>query len=482
MNKILSISFFFIFWLQANVAQEFYQLFEPNDVYLFTDEQGYAHTIRWDSVYIGDATDFFFNYRTFRQLESGQFTDQGISWMGYGIRRFFGGEFSYILIENNEEIQIMIGGETGDEFVMYYYPNGDMINGKIIQIQEEEFLGISDTVKTIEIVKTDSNGNTLSYAYNGFLVKISKHHGLIRGLNFGDFPDGDMQIFSLAGMEKEGLGQQNLRFTEAFSMSPGDKIHVHGHSNFFQNSFDGMYIYDVLEKNFNEDKSQVSLTLKRCAYEIEVVNEEVSERSFNDTTILAYFISLPEEETCFHFPEEYPDIPFGDDPRTYDWQYISDEFNQRRVKGYRELYSQADDEWIQYIDYLCWDYYIEGVGQFYYYEGPGGASYCEPVYYKIGNEEWGEPYDCNDLLATEEIDDGAYWIYPNPFTNKIHIESVEEPVVLISLYDLSGKLIYKNMETRHQEDIDLSHLKSGAYFYIITDRRGTFSGKLIKLD
>lgn len=481
MRIFLLIFILLFFGLSANRAQVMYQLFDPYETYLYEDEQGFMHTVKWDSVYIGDATDYFFNYRTFQHQNGDYYTDQGISWMGYGIRRVYGDLNNYVLLEDEEEMIIMIGGMLGEEFPMYIYPNGNQIRGEITKIQEESFLGVTDSVKTIEIVKKDINGDEIQYDYNGFLIKVSKSHGMIQGFNFGAFPDGVMEEYTLVGAEKAGLGAGNLSFTDVFSMVPGDEIHVYEYLNSIQKSFEGMYIYDVLEKTFNMDENQVTLVVERCAHEIEVINPEQIEQSYTDTISLEYAVFSGTGEPCFRFPSAYPDIPFGSDPRTYSRQYYSTGIEGRLIKSYGELFNPADDLWLQYLDYYCPDYYIEGLGQYYYSLGLGGESYSEPVYFKQGGLEWGTPYDCNDWLSVQENNGYGIHVYPNPFTDKITVQT-DIIKTKFSLYNASGQPVIENLSGQELKNIDVSHLSTGIYFYCITSGMQTVSGKLIKLE
>ncbi len=76
--------------------------------------------------------------------------------------------------------------------------------------------------------------------------------------------------------------------------------------------------------------------------------------------------------------------------------------------------------------------------------------------------------------------------YPNPFNpvTKIHFEIPVESNVLLSIYDLSGKLVKTLISNNmHQGgfDIDLnaSDLSSGVYFYTLTTNAGTLTRKMI---
>lgn len=67
-------------------------------------------------------------------------------------------------------------------------------------------------------------------------------------------------------------------------------------------------------------------------------------------------------------------------------------------------------------------------------------------------------------------------IYPNPASDKLHIESVQPPE-RIQIFDLNGKVI-KNLESTR--DITVADLQSGIYFIRIKTDKGEFNKKFIK--
>lgn len=76
--------------------------------------------------------------------------------------------------------------------------------------------------------------------------------------------------------------------------------------------------------------------------------------------------------------------------------------------------------------------------------------------------------------STEELDASAVKILPNPFVDRIKIES-EVPVAIIEIYSQEGRMIY---DRKYSEEIDLSQLTSGVYFI----RLKSEDGKLIETE
>ncbi|VXC03236.1 Pectate lyase [Flavobacterium sp. 9AF] len=82
-------------------------------------------------------------------------------------------------------------------------------------------------------------------------------------------------------------------------------------------------------------------------------------------------------------------------------------------------------------------------------------------------------------LNTASFDTINFQIFPNPFSDELHISNLENlEVKQIAIYDISGRLIkqyYENPKT-----MDMSNLKMGNYFIKFSTIRGTITKKIIK--
>ena len=91
---------------------------------------------------------------------------------------------------------------------------------------------------------------------------------------------------------------------------------------------------------------------------------------------------------------------------------------------------------------------------------------------------------CSQTGANLEIIEPAQvMFYPNPFTEVITIEALEESaeILIIRLFDLEGKLVkaYQGNELESQT-LYLGHLQKGIYFMEIETNRSIIKEKLVK--
>ena len=73
-------------------------------------------------------------------------------------------------------------------------------------------------------------------------------------------------------------------------------------------------------------------------------------------------------------------------------------------------------------------------------------------------------------------------IYPNPTTGIVYVEidNYNDSPIPISVYDYSGSLIYNLVANQSFISIDLSDMKPGIYFMIISDGNQNVTRKIIK--
>lgn len=76
-----------------------------------------------------------------------------------------------------------------------------------------------------------------------------------------------------------------------------------------------------------------------------------------------------------------------------------------------------------------------------------------------------------DLTPTHSIE-----LYPNPVTEILTVEGIQQEKITIQLFDVSGKLIYNNKLNVNQNKIEIpvSHLEKGIYFIKIFNQFGKF--------
>ena len=69
-------------------------------------------------------------------------------------------------------------------------------------------------------------------------------------------------------------------------------------------------------------------------------------------------------------------------------------------------------------------------------------------------------------------------VYPNPFRDLIHINTQED--AMLSVYSMSGELLYQSKRFQTSESLNLSFLPSGVYVLVVKSGRRTASRKIVK--
>ncbi len=95
-----------------------------------------------------------------------------------------------------------------------------------------------------------------------------------------------------------------------------------------------------------------------------------------------------------------------------------------------------------------------------------------PAYYCVDN------LTLDYVANTENLNNKYFNIYPNPFSDFIKIENIEE--ANISLSDITGKVILEKKNCSGNIELQLSNLKSGLYFINIKTKTRTYTHKIIK--
>lgn len=82
-----------------------------------------------------------------------------------------------------------------------------------------------------------------------------------------------------------------------------------------------------------------------------------------------------------------------------------------------------------------------------------------------------------DLLSTNEFDIAETKLYPNPVVNQLHIESADNQIKTIEIYNIIGQRMFsESYSDLNNTSIDVSQYESGQYFI----KLGTTQGSVVK--
>lgn len=489
-----------LFVFQIAFSQN-YQCIKDDVTYFYSNDI-FFKAISIDSVVDAGDSLVYYNYPTMTDEEDINwcYSRFGPSWIGRyitvkptGANIFYNKYF--------EPISIHTLKDTGEYWTCYTFDNGNYMQATMAEIQEMEFLGLTDTVKKITLQAFNPNGDSIPYPLNEKYLFLSKNYGLIRTINFKYFPNlsgglislENCSEYTLCGISNPAIGIQNLTRAQVYDFNIGDELHtervLYGNGGYSNSSYFKNF---VLEKEFSANLDTVIYLIYKCGYSKVVIPYEGTEYDyFEDTVTRSYFIGSDS------IIDKQPDEVIIWDETSNIWQYDvtnckyfedSERLKKTIKGGWDSEYPHDCIFFIESKDAINKKYYIEGLGSYYYWLIPwSNSEHTTPVYYKKGNEEWGTPYtfNCNGYYTSinqeSEIED-LVKIAPNPMKEwtMISIESENTSDYSLSLFNSMGIQVKEFNFFGTEYKITRDNLPDGIYFYVLDNSKGfKTSGKLI---
>ena len=439
----------------------------------------------------------------------------GPSWMGESITK----TASHNYIFHNlfgEEILIQNPGSGSHEDSWICWENEDSyVEATITGVEQESFLGFTDSVKVITFQKYDSEENEeISSAINGKKIKVSKHHQMIHAIPMVMFPDIPRDPmpgsgtyiypesgleFVIKGMTNPQTGIYNIETQDIFDYEVGDEFHIEKHTNKLAsfNSTDSAWMqYRVLDRN--DGDNFVTYEMERIRRDKYIEYDDQGD--LQDSSVSIIFDTV----TMIYSDDDYLNaLPFESIRRYWNEDSTNAEVvhhrltetdfgrNAKKTGAYSDNWSwEAGDDCLYYA-------YFDGCGEYnyHYYEELGGPYYqCfgpfygtilvrKLVYFHQGEEEWGEPLNILGMTSRPTTNNSKMWrVYPNPVKERITIETPDRERygrIRFIIRDISGKKLLSKKLVSDQTTF-VPDLAGGIYFYCIeTSKNILNSGKLI---
>jgi len=473
----------------ANTSSHDYQTVFSNKVALFDNSEKQIKALRIDSVK-ADADSVFYPFATIQEVSKNCFSPYKASWIGEkvvvkpdGTNLFFNRDGDTITLKTRARIkETWIAFQSADNF---------RVKATVQSIELVNFLGLTDSVKTITLTVTDLNENTVNHALNKLKLKISKTYGFVETLNFYLFPDfasyyitDELKAYSLVGLNNPKAGVQNLTWFEVNDFQPGDELHIldessswSGEPGYHGYSKKDKAIYKYLERTDYEDSIVYSYSRRQS---IEgVYSDTTTLRIFNDT-LKSVIIANPSFDKL---PGEPIFVDF--DPAVYNFQMTNGTIlSKTDTKQYEYFYTLNDS---------CWEIVLFGgcIKDLTYFKGLGGPYYActnccslggeerKTVYYKKGETEWGEKLvitGVSDIKTRNEL-----LIFPNPADTYITISNPSNiQIKKIELFDFSGRIVQMWDATEWtRNSLNIQHISPGVYLLKAETDAGVKTEKLV---
>lgn len=450
---------------------------------VFFQEAEEVLPIRIDSIKINGDT-ILYPIRSIETVDYSCFDPKGASWMGKKI--IVNQNWNYFFNAQNDTIKFKTSASLNESWDVYSSPEM-LIKGTVISIDTVHFLGLVDSVKTIELKAYTITLNALPHKLDSKKIRISKHYGFIDAMNFNSWPtyefiffNGDTFQPTLAGMTNPEIGIQNLTWFKVFDFQPGDEIHSE-----FSAAWPLGSPPPYFTTNIKITKKYISRTdytdSIQYTFDVENVTTEYIHGNYTSSTYKGISTETIKRNAKFD---------------TLARETIIDDYSAGFYTQHNRTFQFKTEPYItetifRHDDLNCWSQ-ITADGCFpyiSYYKGLGGPySFCQGwmmsfennslVYYKKGAETWGTPLVIDGLSETKSKQ--AIDVYPNPATDIISFRITENAEITIT--DLQGKSLINKAISSFNNTISLNNLSTGLYIYrIVQNGNVTQTGKISKL-
>jgi hypothetical protein len=390
-------------------------------------------------------------------------------------------DFSFIFYNRKgETITIKPSANVGDSWVVYTFEDSSYVEAQLLNIDWRDVYGTMDSVKHIRFLVKNANNFIISHSLNQHQMSISKHFGMLKGLNFLYFPEATSYL-ELVGHPALNTTIYQPKWVDIYNFEIGDILHIQegippGPGNWLTHHDE----WNIISKMTTSTEYIYTIDKKRAS--LSYLNDTIYTR---DTFTVAYpLVHYSDTTQSFEMFSSY----YTANPHPSYWATVyNNDYNGRMTKFY-----EAFDGGIQLDSCLVFtlgmptpiQYYIEGVGGPYFSASTIGHESRLLKYYKKGSETWGTPYDFDLLSNTKEVISAIQpiQITPNPATHQATIQ-MEETMRngYLTVFDMTGKVVYEaSLANENTVDLSVRDWMSGVYLVRIVGEERVWSSKLVK--
>jgi hypothetical protein len=372
----------------------------------------------------------------------------------------------------HDSIFIQTQANLNDSWIFHQDSSGHYFEATVSNIINDNFLGLTDSVKIITLQAKDSSGNLISSPHDTLDIRISKHYGLVKGFNLFRFPygvttgeytpnDTTFKSINLIGLPQHNAGIKNLTAADIYDYNIGDEFHWVTSSP--SRSYDIMVI----------NGKQFSITGDSVFYDV-FLRKYAFTWTNNGSNSFFEFDTLFIGDTTMIF-----DVSENGSIDTYPQHYDEDSVITyiQSIDGTQKVINYGDNvTWNVGCDITEFYFggrttYYKGIG--YTYEYGGRNIYGEKrefVYYNKNGNIWGTPLNIDSLSTvstnTIEKQNVSLKVFPNPATDLLNFQ-LEEPInnAEIRIYSTLGQLINTQNINDTNTQFNVSEWQNGMYFY-----------------
>jgi hypothetical protein len=351
--------------------------------------------------------------------------------------------------------------------------------------------GVTDSIKIIQTTLPAQSNSTQIVN-----VWLSKTYGLIKTINFYTFPK-TFQLgiltyqfpntLTLLSEANTNLPLQNITWSDIYNFDVGDEFHYldYSYTSFFNRSNNRRTtnadtcksIYVVYNKKITNDSFLFSfIRRKYCTFK-------------NDSNQSASLVtdSFDEIYTRDTLLDRQPGISYPNRYGNFDEIYtLALRLNTTEKSTYMRdvVFKDSDSCGLIAADlYNTPRFYYKGCGGPYYETSfkdffDEGSSAHQLVYYKKLKQTWGNPWPQNLSITTHTLQ-RMFSVYPNPANNILVVNNPTKHGLNFKVVNMLGEVVFETKINSGENNLNISELKSGIYFYHIQNTKQVEIGKLL---
>ncbi len=477
MKPTLTFLFPCLFYCLTLQAQSDWQLFRPGVQYLY----GYPDASDLESSVIGikagaDPCMEMYNTLQLHFFEPDCY-EVTPSFMGREVCQT--ADETRLLLADNAHLVIRQTASPGENWVAYVHEN-DTIKARVSFKQNMQFLGLTDSVKSILFYRQHGSGPPEYVPVPDRPILISKHYGLIHTFRFSYFPlyiaEGSTTQVPLIGMSEPRVGLQNPGLEDIFTLQVGDELHIlETFSSIVydqQGEFAGSgswrtFLKGVITEVTTPEPSKLRYTFSgqqlrtkkvgppTSTYEVFPV-EDIAQTWEYDLEDLAYLDLQPGTAIV---------TPFFDEDDISVVSIANYGFCNKVGKHLRATVTGDFDCYRGIIDGDAGYFFVEGLAGPYHTTNSLASSQTRHiVYFHSDTTECGTPLDFDQITATHEtIANLDIAISPNPTSGQVTLQLPEGLIADLKLYDGYGRMLLTANQASGNVDWNMAHLPAGTY-------------------
>jgi hypothetical protein len=443
-----------------------------NSVSYFSTDSTFIHAVRIDSTSGSGDTLTYFPFKMLRQGSQGTtYNISGDNWIGGHISTLPDG---YNIFYNRKHNPVLLNTRAilNETWVAYRYPDSSFIEAKIDSLGISQFLGQTDSIKSISFQLKDKNGNHVinqsdSCLYiNTTKLVLSKNYGLIKIVDFYKFPVSNLSDlndiygsdyqYNLIGLTNPAIGYKKPTLKDFYDFNIGDEIDWTGY--YYSKNYDYQWTQTYSEHWTESEFKDVVISKLIASNDSSVeytFNRNVRTRSSDDSNY-EYETSTPSK--TYYFYNYY----FWNNPENFEPLEARNCFfhNTLSVTKYHdETHPIYKEVYYKNAGYYYFEHYRGGHYLMDYFE-----NHFTLQYYTHGNYSWGTPFEfAPSQVITPDANSDTPVFYPNPVNNRLYFrfQNPNTYDAIITICNMHGvqvlnKHLYSNM-------LDVSNLSPGFY-------------------